>query len=81
MTECRICGGRATCGVVLELPNRSAEVALCSDCEERAVGGYRRLQADAAALRAQGVPAKLLSRIMLQRVERGEYSARMDMHS
>lgn len=47
---------------------------LCEKCYVRQCGGWERLQADAAALRAKGTHPAFVNRIMTVRVDRGDYS-------
>lgn len=46
---------------------------VCDACKESFMAGWQKMQAEANALKDQGLPKKELERIMCARVERGDY--------
>ena len=77
MGKCRYAGCDAEATVTLEVmgPNGLLmdEAGLCAPCRKKFLEGWRRMQAEAGALRDRGVPNDELNRIMSARVEAGEF--------
>jgi len=81
MTQCRHhdrngvrCDLEADASLEAEHADGQVEEAdICQAHKKSFLEGWARMQADAAQLRARGVPKPLLSRIMCARVDRHEY--------
>lgn len=69
------CSKEATASIDAEGANGllvdSADV--CQEHRESFMEGWTRMQQDAGALRDQGLPSAEVSRIMCERVDRGDY--------
>jgi hypothetical protein len=75
MCEFPECEREAT--TVLEADGRvDAATPCCEPCARGFMAGWNKMKRDEAELRARDVPERMLSRILCERVERGEYNVR-----
>lgn len=75
---CRILDCRNVATTTLEAVDKEGiifdEAKLCAACKEQFLTGYWQMKSEERALRDQGVSEEELQRILVTRVENGDYS-------